>query len=390
MRVLNVGVSNNYGGVQSRILTVARELRNHGIETIILTPKEEGDFLQKASEEDFRVIQTSLLSRPRYLDSFSSIIANLKLFFTFPFSVFVIARLIKNENIDIVHLNGLYNFQVAVAAFITRKKIVWHLISTLYPKLVVRFLMPFVELLADHTVVVAEKIGTYYFGNKDCLKRSNTSIIYSPVNINTFNPKNSSNIRKENFKQEFNIKDYDRIVGFVGSINPAKGLEYFIHGANLIKKSFNNVKFVIVGGVISSQQNYHKRLLSIVESLQIDEDIIFTGKRSIDDLPDIYSLFDIVLLTSVAEGIPLVILEAMSMEKPVIATDVGGISEHVIDGDTGTIVPVRDPKAIAEAVKYYLENPKQRIRVGKRGKKRIEKYASLEKCVKEHKNIYMN
>ena len=78
------------------------------------------------------------------------------------------------------------------------------------------------------------------------------------------------------------------------------------------------------------------------------------------------------------------------MEKPVVATDVGGISEQVPDGETGIIIPARNPKAAAEAVIYLLEHPEERIKMGKKGRERVKEMFSLERCVKEHRKLYAN
>jgi glycosyltransferase involved in cell wall biosynthesis len=112
------------------------------------------------------------------------------------------------------------------------------------------------------------------------------------------------------------------------------------------------------------------------------------GKIPHSQIRDILSVVDIFLMTSIAEGTPLVILEAMSMGIPVVATDVGGISEQVANGKTGIVVPPKDVNAIAEAVLYLLENDEIRKQYGIKARERIVKFFSLNKCVEEHKLLY--
>lgn len=385
MKVLNVLLSNHIGGPQIRVLSVARELRKYGIETVMLSPKGEGDFARRARNEHFKTYQIMLYG-PKHFNSFVSVLANLKWFFTFPLSLFTITKIIKKEKIEIVHVQGLLNLQAPVAALLMRKKIVWHLISSLYPKILVSFLMPLITMIADQIVVVAEKLGKYYLGCKLKSTKTNALIIYECVDVDKFSPFAVSKNDIDKLKREFDMSPSDKIVGCVGNINPAKGYEYFIDGANLIKEELDNVKFIIVGAKSNTQKHYYLKLQTLVSSLKMGQDIIFTGKR--DDISQVLSMFDVFVLPSIAEGTPIIILEAMAMEKLVVATDVGAVSDQVLDDKTGIIVPPRNPKAIAEAVIYLLEHAEERIRMAKKGRERAKEMFSLEKCVKEHRGIY--
>jgi glycosyltransferase involved in cell wall biosynthesis len=111
-----------------------------------------------------------------------------------------------------------------------------------------------------------------------------------------------------------------------------------------------------VGEVSEGYIEYFATLKKQIAELNLDNDIVFLGKIPHSQIKDILSVVDIFLMTSIAEGTPLVILEAMSMGIPVVATDVGGISEQVANGKTGIVVPPKDVNAIAEAVLYLLEN----------------------------------
>ena len=383
MKVLNVVLSNYIGGPQIRVLSVAKELRKYGIETIMLSPKGEGDFAQKARNENFKAYQIALYGPRR------SVLLNIRSFFTFPLTVFAIAKIINRENIDIVHVNGLLSFHAPMAALLTRKKVVWHLISSLYPKILVLSLVPLIRIMADQIVVVAKTLGEYYMGSQKKMIENNTMIIYECVDVGNFDPLVVSKNDIDELKKEFNMSNHEKIVGCVGNINSVKGYEYFIESASLIKKKLDNVKFLIVGDISNPHKNYYyQKLKSLVGSLEMEHDVIFAGKRY--DIPQLLSIFDVFVLPSIAEGTPLVILEAMAMEKPVVATDVGAVSEQVSDDETGIIVPPENPKTMAEAVIYLLENPEERIEIGKRGRKQVKEMFSLERCVEEHKKLYKN
>lgn len=386
-RVLNVLLDNRIGGPQIRVLSVAKELRRYGIETVMVAPKREGDFAQWATKEDFKVHQI-ILHSPQHLNNFGSIYANFKWFLTFALSVLAIAKIISKEKVNIVHINGLLNLQASLAALLKRKRIVWYLSSTLFPKVIVWFLMPFVRLVSNHIVIIARRLERYHFGNRKIGIKGNVSLIYEAVDTNVFNPINISKGDKDKLKIEFNIEPCDRIVGCVGSISPVKGYEYFIQCAHLIKKESEGVKFIIVGAKLDTQKHCYQKLQSLASSLRMERDIIFTGKR--DDIPQMLSIFDIFVLPSVSEGGPRVTLEAMAMEKPVVATDVGAVSEQIFNGETGIIVPPKDPQAMAEAVIRLLNDPEERFKMGRQGRERVKSMFSLERCVEEHRKLYEN
>lgn len=385
MKVLNVVMDNHIGGPQIRVLSVAKELRKYEIETIMLCPKGEGDFAQQARQEHFKVHQIMLYG-PKFFNRFVSIIGNIKWFFTFPFTVYIIMKIISNERIDIVHVNGLLNLQAPIAGFLTKRKIVWHLISSLYPKSLVILLRPFINIIATEKVVVAEKLGKYYLGDDFLSNRKGVSIIYEGIDIKKFDPSVIPSKSQNKIIAELNLTSSDTIIGCIGNVHSVKGYEYFIKAANDVRKSINNVKFIIVGDIPDSQKQYYIDLQKLVSSLGMDECILFTGKRN--DIPEMLKIFDLFVLPSVAEGTPLVILEAMAMEKAVISTDVGAISEQVLDKITGIVVPPKNYRALSEAIISLIQKPEESIIMGQKGRIRVENLFSLEVCAEKHLTVY--
>lgn len=381
VKILNVLLDNHIGGPQVRVISIAKELRKCGIETIILSHDGDGDFAEWARNENFRVYQIKLDSPQR------SLLLNLRLFLKFPVSIFRIFKIIKKENVDIIHVNGLLNFQAPIAASLTHKKVVWHLIGSLYPKILVVLLMPFIKIMANKIIFVASILSEYYICNKIESSKLPFRIIYECVDVNHFNPATISKSDSNRLRDEFGINSNEYIIGSIGNVGNVKGYEYFIQGASLIKKRINNIKFLIVGDLFESEnRQYYKQLKNLVISLKLEQDIIFTGKRK--DIPQLLFLFDVFLLTSITEGTPIAILEAMAMEKPIVATNVGGIPEQVINGESGLIIPPRNPEAIAKSIIYLLEHPNERMIMGKMGRIRAEEKFSLQECAREHKQVY--
>jgi glycosyltransferase involved in cell wall biosynthesis len=112
----------------------------------------------------------------------------------------------------------------------------------------------------------------------------------------------------------------------------------------------------------------------------------FAGERN--DIPELMRGLDLFVLPSLREGISNTILEAMASGLPVIATNVGGNPELVVDGETGMLVPPSDPIAMADAIHSYLKDPAKLVRHGEAGRKRAEEHFSIEKMVQGYLRVY--
>lgn len=121
-------------------------------------------------------------------------------------------------------------------------------------------------------------------------------------------------------------------------------------------------------------------------NLDIDGAIRFLGARM--DIPDLLHEMDIFVLPSFSEGISLTLLEAMACELPVVATDVGGNGEVVLDGDTGYVVPSDDSYALAEALARLVGCQELRERLGRAGRQRIVEYFSMERTARQYLDLY--
>lgn len=172
---------------------------------------------------------------------------------------------------------------------------------------------------------------------------------------------------------------------YVGSLDYLKGVLDLIHAFKIISKERGNrnVRLFIFGnGPLEG------KLRSILKTNNLRNDVCLFNYLKNDKLVEYYQNATIFILPSYYEGSPTVLLEAMACGVPVIATRVGGIPELIKDGKTGLLVPPGDPKALAEAIVYLLDNEKERRRLGKNGRKLVEKNHSIDKMVKKYLDIY--
>lgn len=306
-------------------------------------------------------------------------------------SAIKLARIIKKEGINLVHSHTPLSGTILsrIAAWLSNVPVVNHehgLAALNSHPLIKRyqlFLNVFTAKLATCRVIAvsqATRAGLIQRGIPQNIIR----LVYNGVfakNEQTVSFKSQDAILK-NF--ELASSPY-LIIGQIGRIDKKKGQYILIQAARQVLKNFPNVIFLIVG---EDFQNgvYQKQLETLARNLGIIDHIIFTGYRP--DIMELMGIFALFVLPSLAEGLPVVILEAMLAKKPVITTSAGGNTEVVIDGETGTIVPPEDPDRLAEAIIYHLQNPEVSKRMGEKGYERVRRYFSLSQMLDKVIDIY--
>jgi glycosyltransferase involved in cell wall biosynthesis len=171
------------------------------------------------------------------------------------------------------------------------------------------------------------------------------------------------------------------VIGALGNLRPEKDLETFLFAARGILDAIPSVQFLIVGD--GPGANKLKRL---ADDLHLSASLQFLGERS--DVPDLLAALDILMMSSYSESFPNAILEAMSMGKPVIATNVGGIPELVEEGETGFLVPPRDPMAIADRALSLCRDSARRLRMGQAARACVESNFTVQDVTAKLEGIY--
>ncbi|ARV62588.1 glycosyltransferase family 1 protein [Nostocales cyanobacterium HT-58-2] len=162
------------------------------------------------------------------------------------------------------------------------------------------------------------------------------------------------------------------IIGTIGRLTRKKGSGYLIEAAAKLLPEFPNLHVLIIGGQLNTDpEPFQTELMEKIHTLGIEKHVTLTGDRQ--DIPELLGLLDIFTLpTFTHEGLPRSILEAMSMGLPVVATDIRGCREAVVNGKTGFIVPPQNSEKLAEALRTLLSNSELRQAYGKAGRQRIE------------------
>ncbi|HEX2167085.1 MAG TPA: glycosyltransferase family 4 protein, partial [Longimicrobiales bacterium] len=172
------------------------------------------------------------------------------------------------------------------------------------------------------------------------------------------------------------------VVGSVGSLSPIKDNALLLRAAAQLRPEFPRLHVVLVGRDAGSR----KDLESLADGLGIHDIVRFTGQMP--QHPSAHNLFDVSVLTSVSEGLPNSVLEAMAAARPVVATRVGAVADAVVEGITGLIVPPRDPDALAASLRPLLADPTLRLRLGSAGRERARERYSADHAITALIEVY--
>ena len=184
-------------------------------------------------------------------------------------------------------------------------------------------------------------------------------------------------------KKELGIPDEAILIGTVARIAFQKDLPTFYKVANMVREKYPQSWFVIVGDGEGDELERAKRqaLDSGVENF-----VFFTGHRN--DLLDIYASFDLFLMTSVSEGLPNTVLEAMAMQVPVISTAVDGVPELVLHGETGYLSEMKDVRGLADSIGKLIHDKELRYKFAKAAELRVMNHFSFQNRVVKMEELY--
>jgi len=203
--------------------------------------------------------------------------------------------------------------------------------------------------------------------------------IYSGIELDRFLPARKD-LRNE-IRRKWNINEGDEVIGIVSKLWEGKGHGTLLEAFKSIKSTFRNARLVVVG-----EGYLYDNLVGRVDHLGLGDSVLFTGFQK--DVSQIMTTFDVSVLPSFFEGMGRVLLEAMALEKPVVASRVGGIPDLVQDGVNGFLVTPGNVKELAEAIKRLLTDKALAKKMGKEGRKRISERFSADQMVQSIDSVY--
>jgi glycosyltransferase involved in cell wall biosynthesis len=289
-------------------------------------------------------------------------------------------ELIRRENIALVHchemkgrLYGLLSVQGTPARLITTNHnwIRSDFLVTCFESLDAFYIRFFPKIVAV-SPEVRQLMRRYLTPDKKM------QVIINGIDMQEFQ-KNQN--ERDRIREEFNIAPETPLIGAFGRISPEKGQKYFLAAAAQVLKTFPETKFILVGEGVQGEE---MRQYSV--ELGIADRVLFAGFRP--DVAACYSALDIFVLPSLLEGTPMALLEAMSTELPVIASEVGGVGRIIQNKKNGLLVPPANPEELASAMLELLRHPeKASIMATNACRTIVEKY-SARKMTDAYMNLY--
>lgn len=323
MKIVQIIPELNEGGVERGVVELNREFVRLEIESFVISAG--GKLVNQIEKDGGNHITFDVCSK-NIFTSFSRI-RGLK-------------KILKNLKPDIIHVRSRVP---AWLVHFANKSLKIKVVSTVHGFNSVGFYSSIMQK-ADAVICVSNSIKEYI------QKHYNTSedkIIVIPrgIDLELFNPKNIDNSFIENFKKEFNLEN-KFIISSVGRVTQLKDYETFIKAILIVKNEIPNVAALIVGGVRSDKEDYLNSLKKLIKELNLQENIIFTGSQS--KIEQIYALSDVVISSSKKpESFGRAVAEAICMNKPVIATNHGGVKDIIIENVNGFFFEVGDDKELA-------------------------------------------
>ena len=376
IRIINIITRLELGGPPILVLDIIQHLSKERFECSIatgITIDSKYDMIEFARDRHIRVF--TIPSLVRNVHPIKDITSLIKLFL-----------LLRKEKYDIVHCHtSKGGFIGRLAAKLAGAKIIVYSphgdifdgyfckLSTDFFVFLERFTALFTDTIINLTKIEIEKFLEHGIGTRSQLKQ-----IYNGINIEYYE---RAMALKEKKRKEFGLNKDDFVCATVGRLVPVKGHTYLIKAIRKVVNVIPNAKFLFVGdGELKSE------LSEEIKSLDLQKNIFLLGARR--DIATTLSCINIFLLPSINEGFGMVLIEAMAAKKPVIATNVGGIPEVVIDGKTGILVPPKDPEAFSSAIINLYNNPELSNRMGLAGYWRTKNNFNIESTVRELENLY--
>ena len=357
-RILHLNHVAYIGGAEVALINLLTYVDRECFEPVVMSPEGE---LQRVARDELRLRCATIPTLPglnRYTLP--------RVFARFPLLLYKIAQ----ERPDLIYANT--NFAALYSGVIGK--------CLNIPSLAhIRDIEPFGRmariLIGQNTRLMAISQAVERYLVEETMPPERISCVYDGVDLREYQP-------------QARRRASDGVsIGIIGQIGERKGHLILLEALRELVREHAPVKLLIVGKEPAhSVEGYTERLQAFVRQHQLEPYVEFLGFRR--DVPELLAQLDILALPSLQEPFGKIVIEAMAMETPVIASRVGGVPEIVADGETGLLVPPQDPAALKRALARLIADAALRERMGKAGRQRVEACFSLERNVQATQAMY--
>jgi len=358
---LHITFSIDTGGLEIFVLRLCEGIKE-GFEPLLCTFSAGGDLRGRFRKLDVPVYH---LTKPEGLTPSLSL---------------KIASLIRKLKVDLIHTHNVGPLIYGgLASIITGLPLI-HTEHSRLPRCEkrLRSIEKLLSLKASRIVAVSKCVADQLIEEQK-IKPEKVKIIPNGVDVELFD--NSRRERKD-VREELGIEDTEIVIGTAGRLAAVKDYTTLIQAFALVRaESKKRVRLLMVG-----DGPERRRLERMSNEIGVGERVIFLGMR--DDVARLMAAMDIFALSSIDEGLPLAVLEAMSVGLPIVATDVGGIPEAVEHGLNGFLIPPRSPQQMAIALLKLIHDPELREKLSIQARKRAVERFSIKAMIKAYQALY--
>ena len=366
MCILHLRKSEGFYGAERVILSLAKAAKRHGIKSVVGCINDtRRPCTDLASEAERNQVENILFACEKRLDLIL---------------VRDIVRFVRQRKVDLIHTHGFKaNLYGLLASMMTGIPVLSTMHGWTHANVLIRmweridlFILRFFPKIVAVSQALLQDLAKNGIDTKRIIHISNALAVPGPCG--------DSHLA---LRSELGILPEEKVVGIVGRLSVEKGHRYFFDAAKKVFQTFPHVKFLVVG-----EGNLRPSLEVYAHNLGLEDRILFTGFQK--EVYDYYRLMDVVVSSSLQEGVPINLLEASAHGKPVVASSVGGIPSIVEDGRTGYLVPPGDAEAIALRIEQILSDGKLAEKMGDRGKAVVKSRFNLENMVRSYVNEYLS
>ncbi|UKO98446.1 glycosyltransferase [Nostoc sp. UHCC 0870] len=367
MNILHVITSLVRGGAENHLVTLAIEQAKQKISVTIAYLKSKPYWLETLDKNHVRVVSLGM----RYYGDFQPIIK--------------LRSLINDLQPDIIHAHlppGEIYTRIALLGTSSKKLpliISKHNEGHFYNGFGHRYIGSLVAKRSNHIIAISNAVKTNQCINYLDYPSEKVKTIYYGIDPTPYQNICDEKIKK--IRSLWSVTDETYLIGTVARLVPQKCLHNLLEGFSLYLQTATKPTKLVVVGVGALEADLKNQAIE----LGIQEKVIWAGFR--EDITVVMNALDVFALTSIYEGLGLVLLEAMSAGKPVVASNISAIPEVVINGTTGILFTPKNSVGLAEAFKY-LENEKIRLHLGDRGRERVKINFTLDKMIDKTLAVY--
>ena len=375
INVMQVIPKLGYGGAETGCYDIAHYLAEKECGSFIVTSS--GELLKFVQKKKVKIIRLPVHSKNPILILFNAIILSLFIIFF---------------KINIVHARSRAPaWSCYLACFFTRRVFVTTFHGTYNFKSKLKKFYNSIMLRAKLTIAGSNFIFSHINENYNeyLSKKKKLRVIFRGINVDYYNKKNISILKQEKLRQEWEIASGKFIILMPGRLTYWKGQEKFIESLNILIEDYHFTEFqAILLGPDQGRNVYKKKLINLVARYNLNKKIKFINHCK--EMPLAYSLADVVVSASVEpEAFGRVAVEAQSMGKPIVASDIGGSKETILNKKSGFLYKFDDPRELAKSLNTVIQLTQEELKsMGNEGRKNITKKFDVETMCSTNLNEY--